>query len=72
MANGNAGFLRQLWNTLIAWERAMDYSPYHDAMDRIGGLEREVEQLKDQLKRTRMSAGAAEGGFEPKASTGGN
>jgi len=46
MANGNAGFLRQLWNTLIAWERAMDYSPYHDAMDRIGGLEREGEQLK--------------------------
>jgi hypothetical protein len=50
----------------------MDHSPYHYAMDRISGLEREVEQLKDQLKRTRMSAGAAEGGFEPKASTGGN
>ena len=35
--------------------------------DRIGGLEREVEQLKDELRRTRMSAGAADGGFEPSA-----
>jgi hypothetical protein len=26
-----------------------------------------VEQLKDELRRTRMSAGAADGGFEPSA-----
>jgi hypothetical protein len=41
----------------------MDYSATDYTNDRIGGLEREVEQLKDELRRTRMSAGAADGGF---------
>jgi len=45
----------------------MDYSAADYTNDRIGGLEREVEQLKDELRRTQMSAGAAEGGFEPSA-----
>jgi hypothetical protein len=45
----------------------MDYSAADYTNDPIGGLEREVEQLKDELRRTRMSAGAADGGFEPSA-----
>ncbi len=48
----------------MAWEAAMDYSAADYTNDRIGGLEREVEQLKDELGRTRMSAGATDGCFE--------
>jgi len=51
----------------MAWVAAMDYSATDYTNDRIGGLEREVEQLKDELRRTQMSAGAAEGSFEPSA-----
>ena len=72
MANGNRGLLRRVWNTLIAWERAMDNSPYDYAIDRIGRLEREVAQLKDDLKRTRTPGGAAGGGFGLNVSTSGN
>jgi len=61
MTNGAVALLRKRWASLIAWVAAMDYSA---ADDRIGGLEREVEQLKDELRRTRMSAGAADGGFK--------
>jgi hypothetical protein len=45
----------------------MDYSAADYTNDQIGGLEREVERLKDELRRTRMSAGAADGGCEPSA-----
>jgi uncharacterized small protein (DUF1192 family) len=65
MTNGALALLRKLWASLMAWEAAMDYSAADYTNDRIGGLEREVEQLKDELRRTRMSAGAADGGFEP-------
>ncbi len=64
MTNGALALLRKLWASLMAWEAAMDYSAADYTNDRIGGLEREVEQLKDELRRTRMSAGAADGGFE--------
>ena len=46
MLNGSAGLVQRIWDTLLAWERAMDYRPYDYAMDRIAGLEREVTQLK--------------------------
>ncbi len=60
MTNGALALLRKLWTSLMAWEAAMDYSAADYTNDRIGGLEREVEQLKDELRRTRMSAGAAD------------
>src|SRR5262249_62055756 len=63
MTNGAVALLRKRWASLIAWEAAMDYSAADYTNDRIGGLEREVEQLKDELRRTRMSAEAADGGF---------
>jgi hypothetical protein len=67
MTNGAVALLRKRWASLIAWVAAMDYSAADYTNDRIGGLEREVELLKDELRRTRMSAGAADGGFEPSA-----
>ena len=63
MTNGAVALLRKRWASIMAWVAAMDYSAADYTNDRIGGLEREVEQLKDELRRTRMSAGAADGGF---------
>ena len=57
MTNESVGFLRKLWNALGAWLRAMDYSAFEYANERIVGLERDVERLKNELKRARMSAG---------------
>ena len=64
MTNGAVALLRRRWASLMAWVAAMDYSAADYTNDRIGGLEREVELLKDELRRTHMSAGAADGGFE--------
>jgi hypothetical protein len=66
MTNRTGKLLRKGWNSFLAWAMAMDYSTVDYANDRIRGLEHEVKQLKDDLTRTRMSAGAADGGFEPK------
>ena len=66
MTNGAVALLRKRWASLIG-VATMDYSAADYTNDRIGGLEREVELLKDELRRTRMSAGAADGGFEPSA-----
>ena len=66
MTNGAVVLLRKRWTSLMVWVAAMDYSAADYTNDRIGRLEREVEQLKDELRRTRMSAGA-DGGFEPSA-----
>ena len=43
------GPFRRLWQNLLAWERAMDYSPYDHVLDRVGALEREVGGLRDEM-----------------------
>jgi hypothetical protein len=53
MTNAAVALLRRRWASLMAWVAAMDYSAADYTNDRIGGLEREVEQLKDELTRTR-------------------
>ena len=60
-------FLRKRWASLMAWVAAMDYSAADYTDDRIAGLEREVEQLKAELRRTRRFAGAADDSCEPSA-----
>ena len=55
MANGKAGIFRRVWDRLIA----MDNSSFEYSMDRISGLEREVAQLKDELKQARALSGIA-------------
>jgi len=52
MTNAAVALLRRRWASLMAWVAAMDYSAVDYTNDRIGGLEREVEQLKDELRRT--------------------
>jgi hypothetical protein len=57
MTNRNAGFFTRAWQTLKAWEEALNYSGFDYALDRIGGLEREVADLKDELHRSRATSG---------------
>lgn len=37
-------------DAIVAWENAMDYTPYDYVLDRVGNLEREVLLLRDELK----------------------
>ena len=55
MANGKAGIFRRVWDRLMA----MDNSSFDYSMDRISGLEREVAQLKVELKQARAPSGIA-------------
>ncbi len=52
MTNGAVALLRKRWASLMGWAAAMEYSAFDFTNDRIGGLERELEQLKDELRRT--------------------
>jgi hypothetical protein len=45
-----SGLWRRAIETIRAWENAMDYTPYDYALDRIGALERQVSQLRDELR----------------------
>lgn len=67
MKNGTVKLLRRGWGSLMAWVTAMDYSADEYTDDRIRRLEHEVEQLKGEIKRNGISAGTADGGFEPSA-----
>jgi hypothetical protein len=57
--NGIGGYLRKPWDLYTAWVRTMDYSGFEYTNDRIGALEREVGQLKEELRRTRTSAASS-------------
>ena len=49
---GAMALLRKRWASLIAWVAAMDYSAADYTNGRISRLERDVRQLKDELRRT--------------------
>ena len=57
------GAFQRVWQTLLAWEQAMDYSPYDFALDRVGALEREVLELRDEVKTLRAHGGSAPARF---------
>jgi demethoxyubiquinone hydroxylase (CLK1/Coq7/Cat5 family) len=62
MTTGAVALLRKRWALLKACVEAMEHSAADHINDRVGRLEREMEHLKDELRRTRMSAGAADCG----------
>jgi hypothetical protein len=64
MTNRTMKFFPKVWDSLRRWETAMDYSAGDYTDDRIRWLEQEVKTLKEELRRTRASAGTADGGFE--------
>jgi polyhydroxyalkanoate synthesis regulator phasin len=47
------GKLRRALAAVSAWIEAMDYSSFDYTRDRIDHLEREVEQLKEELHQSR-------------------
>ena len=47
------GKLRRALAAVLAWAEAMDYSSFDYTRDRIDHLEREVEQLKEELRQSR-------------------
>jgi hypothetical protein len=47
------GKLRRALAAVFAWLKAMDYTSSDYTFDRIEGLEREVGQLKEELRQSR-------------------
>jgi polyhydroxyalkanoate synthesis regulator phasin len=47
------GKFRRALAAVLAWAEAMDYSSFDYTRDRIDYLEREVEQLKEELRQSR-------------------
>jgi hypothetical protein len=70
MTAGAMELLRKGWASLVAWATAMDYSAFDYTNDRIRRLEHEVKELKDEIGRTRISAGTADRGFEQRVPSG--
>lgn len=44
------GTLGRVIDAIVAWENAMDYTPYDYVLDRVCNLEREVLLLRDELR----------------------
>jgi hypothetical protein len=49
--------LGRVIDAIVAWENAMDYTPYDYVLDRVCNLEREVLRLRDELSVTRTQRG---------------
>ena len=49
------GVFRRALAAVLAWIEAMDYSSVDYTLDRIERLEREVGQLREQLRQSRVS-----------------
>jgi hypothetical protein len=47
------GKLRRAFAAVFAWIEAMDYTSFDYTLDRIERLEREVGQLKEELRQSR-------------------
>ena len=62
----NGAFGRVI-DAIAAWEKAMDYTPYDYVQDRVSNLEREVLQLRDELRA--LPAGNSAGSRAKPAST---
>jgi polyhydroxyalkanoate synthesis regulator phasin len=45
-----SGRFQRIWQTLLAWEQAMDHTPFDYTFDRIEALEQQVLELRDEVK----------------------
>jgi len=55
--------LGRVIDAIVAWENAMDYTPYDYVLDRVCNLEREVLLLRDELSALNSAGGRL---FNPK------
>ena len=44
------GIFGRVIDAIVAWDNAMDYTPYDYVLDRVCNLEREVLLLRDELR----------------------
>jgi hypothetical protein len=61
------GAFRRVIDAIAAWEKAMEYTPYDYVLDRVCNLEREVSQLRDELRE--LPPGNSAGGRAKPASS---
>ena len=54
------GTFRRLIDAIVAWENAMDYTPYDDVLHRVRNLERELLLLRDELRTLPVPNNAAD------------
>ena len=57
-SNKRTRILGRVIDAIVAWENAMDYTPYDYVLDRVCNLEREVLLLRDELSVTRTQRAA--------------
>ena len=62
------GTLGRVIDAIVAWENAMEYSPYDYVLDRVCNLEREVLLLRDELRALPVLSNA-DGRAEPASSS---
>ena len=58
---------RRFWDRVIAFEDAMEYSGFDYTLDRIAGLEKQIAELRDELRDgagVRVVAGTCHGDSE--------
>jgi hypothetical protein len=56
------GTFGRVIDAIMAWAKAMEYTPYDYALDRVCDLERQLSQLRDELRA--LSAGNSAGGHD--------
>ena len=61
------GTFGRLIDAIVAWENAMDYTPHDYVLDRVCNLERQVSQLRDELRE--LPPGNSAGGRAKPASS---
>ena len=61
------GAFGRVIDAIVAWANAMEYTPYDYVLDRVCNLEREVLQLRDELRA--LPAGNSAGGRAKPASS---
>src|SRR5260370_34872009 len=62
------GAFGRVLDAIVAWENALEYRPYDYVLDRVCSLEREVVELRDELRAS--PAGNEPGGrMKPATST---
>jgi len=53
METAKSGLFRRIWIWFERWALALDHSPFDYAWDRIGQLENEVKELREETRRNR-------------------
>ena len=62
------GTFGRVIDAIVAWAKAMEYTPYDYVLDRVCNLERQVSQLRDEL-RALPRGNSASGRAKPASSS---